>query len=100
FDEAIAEAKRAVELDPLSLVINSDLGVDYFFARRYDEAITQLRKTLEMDPGYYYGYVNLGQALDLKGARDAAIAEYQKARALNDDPYPPWTARSLLWLVW
>jgi TolB-like protein/Flp pilus assembly protein TadD len=87
FDEAIAEAKRAVELDPLSLVINSDLGVDYFFARRYDEAITQLRKTLEMDPGYYYGYVNLGQALDLKGARDAAIAEYQKARALNDDPY-------------
>ena len=87
FDEAIAEAKRAVELDPLSLVINSDLGVDYFFARRYDEAITQLRKTLEMDPGYYYGYVNLGQALDLKGAPDAAIAEYQKARALNDDPY-------------
>src|SRR5262249_37014142 len=87
FDEAITEAKRAVELDPLSLVINSDLAVDYFFARRYDEAITQLRKTLEMDPGYYYAYVNLGQALDLKGARDAAIAEYQKARALNDDPY-------------
>jgi TolB-like protein/Flp pilus assembly protein TadD len=86
FDEAIAEAKRAVELDPLSLVINSDLGVDYFFARRFDDAITQLRKTLEMDPGYYYGYVNLGQALDMKGARDAAIAEYQKARALNDDP--------------
>src|SRR5215475_7694987 len=87
FDEAIAEGKRAVELDPLSLVINSDLGVDHFFARRYDEAITQLRKTLEMDPAYYYGYVNLGQALELKGARDAAIAEYQKARALNDDPY-------------
>jgi len=87
FDDAIAEARRAVELDPLSLVINSDLGVDNFFARRYDEAITQLRKTLEMDPGYYYGYVNLGQALELKGARDAAIAEYQKARALNDDPY-------------
>ena len=87
FDEAIAEAKRAVELDPLSLVINSDLGVDNFFARRYDEAITQLRKTLEMDPGYYYGHINLGQALELKGARDAAIAEYQKARELNDDPY-------------
>lgn len=87
FDEAIAEGRRAVELDPLSLVINSDLGVDNFFARRYDEAITQLRKTLEMDPGYYYAYVNLGQALELKGARDAAIAEYQKGRALNDDPY-------------
>jgi TolB-like protein/Flp pilus assembly protein TadD/class 3 adenylate cyclase len=87
FDEAITEAKRAVELDPLSLVINSDLGVDNFFARRYDEAITQLRKTLEMDPGYYYAYVNLGQALDLKGSRDEAIAAYKKAIALNDDPY-------------
>jgi tetratricopeptide (TPR) repeat protein len=86
FNDAIAEGKRAVELDPLSLVINADLGVDYYYARRYDEAIAQLRKLLEMDPGYYFAYVTLGQALEMKGARDAAIAEYQKARALNDDP--------------
>jgi TolB-like protein/Tfp pilus assembly protein PilF/phage shock protein PspC (stress-responsive transcriptional regulator) len=86
FDDAIAEGKRAVELDPLSLVINSDLGVDYFFARRYDEAIAQLQKTLEMDPGYYFAHIMLGQTLEMKGAPDAAIAEYQKARALNDDP--------------
>jgi TolB-like protein/Tfp pilus assembly protein PilF len=86
FDDAIAEGKRAVELDPLSLVINSDLGVDYFYARRYDEAIAQLRKPLEMDPGYYFAHLVLGQALETKGAPDAAIAEYQKARALNDDP--------------
>ncbi|HEV3099622.1 MAG TPA: tetratricopeptide repeat protein [Candidatus Udaeobacter sp.] len=86
FNDAIAEGKRAVELDPLSLVINADLGVDYYYARRYDEAIAQLRKLLEMDPGYYFAYITLGQALEMKGARDAAIAEYQKARALNDDP--------------
>jgi TolB-like protein len=86
FNDAIVEGKRAVELDPLSLVINADLGVDYYYARRYDEAIAQLRKLLEMDPGYYFAYVTLGQALEMKGARDAAIAEYQKARALNDDP--------------
>jgi TolB-like protein/Flp pilus assembly protein TadD len=86
FDDAIAEGKQAVELDPLSLVINSDLGVDYFFARRYDEAIAQFHKTLEMDPGYYFAHVMLGQTLEMKSAPDAAIAEYQKARALNDDP--------------
>jgi TolB-like protein/Flp pilus assembly protein TadD len=86
FDDAIAEGKQAVELDPLSLVINSDLGVDYFFARRYDEAIAQLHKTLEMDSGYYFAHVMLGQTLEMKSAPDAAIAEYQKARALNDDP--------------
>ena len=86
FDDAITEGKRAVELDPLSLVINTDLGSNYCYARRYDEAIAQLRKTLEMDPGFYIAHVVLGQALDAKGARDAAIVEYQKARALNDDP--------------
>src|SRR5881275_1399331 len=86
FDDAIAEGKRAVELDPLSLVINTDLGSNYCYARRYDEAIAQLRKTLEMDPGFYIAHLVLGQVLDAKGARDAAIAEYQKARALNDDP--------------
>jgi TolB-like protein/Flp pilus assembly protein TadD len=86
FDQAIAEGKRAVELDPLSLVINADLGVNYCYARRYDEAIAQLSKTLEMDPGYYFAHINLGQALEMKGDRDGAIAEYQKARALNEDP--------------
>jgi tetratricopeptide (TPR) repeat protein len=87
FDEAIAEGKRAVELDPLSLVINADLGMNYYYARRYDEAITQLRKTLEMDPGYYYAHVDLGQVLAAKRAFGEAISEYQKARALNDDPF-------------
>ncbi len=86
FDDAIAEGKRAVELDPLSLVINTDLGSDYYYARRSDEAIAQLHKTLEMDPGFYIAHVVLGQALDAKGAREAAIVEFQKARALNDDP--------------
>jgi len=86
FDDAIAEGNRAAELDPLSLVINADVGANYYYARRYDEAIAQLRKTLEMDPGYYYAYITLGEALEMKGAGDTAIAEYQKARALNDDP--------------
>jgi len=86
FDDAIVEGKRAVELDPLSLVINTDLGSDYYYARRYDEAIAQLRKTLEMDPGFYIAHLVLGQVLDAKGARDAAIVECQKARGLNDDP--------------
>jgi TolB-like protein/Tfp pilus assembly protein PilF len=87
FDEAIAEGKRAIELDPLSIVINADLGADYYFARRYDEAIAQLRKTNEMDPGYYFAYVTLGEALEMSGDRQSAIANYQKARALNDDPF-------------
>jgi len=87
FDDAIVEGKRAVELDPLSLIINADLGTDYYFARRYDESIAQLRKTVELDRGFYYVRLNLGEALAAKGAFDEAIAEYQKGHALNDDPF-------------
>jgi adenylate cyclase len=86
FDEAITEVKRAIELDPLSLVINTDMGNTYYRARRYDEAIDQMRKTVEMDPGFYYVHWNLGSALAAKGNLSAAIEEYLKARALNDDP--------------
>jgi tetratricopeptide (TPR) repeat protein len=39
-----------------------------------------------MDRGFYFAYRRLGQALQAAGAREAAIAEYQKAQALNDDP--------------
>jgi len=87
FDRAIAESKRAVELDPLSLVINTDLGTDYLVARRYDEAIAQLHKTIEMDPRFYLTHWDLGQVWQLKGQLNEAIAEYRKAVELNDDPF-------------
>lgn len=85
FDEAIAENKRAVELDPLSPVINTDLGVTLYLARRYDQAIEQLRKTLAVDPAFFYAHYNLGIALQLKGNLSAAISEYEKAAQLSGD---------------
>jgi len=86
FDKAIAELNRALRLDPLSLIINADLGVGLMTARRYDEAIAQLRKTVEMDPYFYYAHLHLGKALQLNGQLDEAMTEYKKAAALNDDP--------------
>jgi TolB-like protein/Flp pilus assembly protein TadD len=86
FDEAIKEGERAVELDPLSLIINADLGSTLMIARRYDEAIAQLRRTLALDGNFAYAHWNLGESLYLKGDVTAAIAEYQKAAALDDDP--------------
>ena len=86
FDNAIAEVKRALELDPHSLIINADLGRTYYFARRYDEAIEQLHKTLEMDPNFYFAHRHLGAALIVKGDFKTAIAEFEKARTLNNDP--------------
>jgi tetratricopeptide (TPR) repeat protein len=86
-EREIAEMKRALELDPLSLIINTNLGEAYIYAHRYDNAIAQLRKTVEMDTGFYFARYLLGNALELKGKLPDAMAEYQKAMALNDDPF-------------
>jgi TolB-like protein/Tfp pilus assembly protein PilF len=87
FDQSIAEAKRSIELDPLSMINNADFGNDYYFARRYDDAIAQFRKTIEIEPHSYLAHFYLGQALQLKGQLSEAIAEYRKAAQLDDDPF-------------
>src|SRR5881227_2969896 len=87
FDPGIAEAKRAIELDPLSLIINADCSYIYFNARRYDEAETQARKTLEMDSRFFLAHYYLGAVLQFKGQVAQAISEYQTGFDLNRDLY-------------
>ena len=87
-EREVAVMKRAVELDPLSLIINSNLGVAYIHADRLDEAIAQLRKTVELDGTFYYARYNLAQALELKGLIPEATAEYQKTMSMTEDPVP------------
>lgn len=84
-DEAIAEGARAVELDPLSPIINMDQANNYIIAGRYDEAINQIRKALELDPQFGAAHYNLGLALELKGDVPGAIAEFKRASQLNNN---------------
>src|SRR3989442_6407393 len=60
FHEALAEAERAFELDPLDLLINVHVGWAYLYARRYDRAIEQLKKTNAMDPNLPASHLFLG----------------------------------------
>jgi tetratricopeptide (TPR) repeat protein len=78
-DQATAEMKRAQELDPLSLEITADLGLSFFFARRYDVAIEQFKKALEMDKNFIWARFFIGWADEQRGLIDKAIEEYQKA---------------------
>jgi TolB-like protein/Flp pilus assembly protein TadD len=84
----VAEMKRALELDPLSLIINSNLGVAYVRAGRLEEAVAQLRKAIELDDSFYPAHREYGLALELQGKIPEAIAQYEKAVALSDDPIP------------
>ena len=88
FDHALVEAKRAVELDPVSPIGHTDVATVYMYMteRRYDEAIAELRNTLEMEPDFYWAHRQLGLALELKGSPAEAIVEFQRAAELNDDP--------------
>ncbi|HEY6120780.1 MAG TPA: protein kinase [Pyrinomonadaceae bacterium] len=82
-NEAIAERKRAEELDPLSLTINFALGMNFYYARNYDQAIEQFQKTLELDQNFPPARTYLPAAYEQKGMYDKAIAEFKSAASLQ-----------------
>jgi TolB-like protein/DNA-binding winged helix-turn-helix (wHTH) protein/Flp pilus assembly protein TadD len=83
YDEAIAEMRKAENLDPLSLIINADLAELLVLAHSYDESIQQSRKTIEMDPNFAFAHNQLAQAYLQKHMYDDAVAELQKAVQLS-----------------
>lgn len=84
-DEAIGESRRALELDPLSLIINTALGRALHSARRYDEAIEQLRKTIDLDPNFAEAHFHLALAYEGKRAYEDATRELEKYIELSGD---------------
>ena len=82
-EEALLEMKRALDLEPTSLVMNTFLGATLYFAGRYDDAIEQCRKTIEMDSNFAVAHWHLGLAYEQKGMLGDAIAEIQKAITLS-----------------
>jgi len=81
--EAIAEMRKAQNLDPLSLIIGADVAEILLVAHSYDQAIEQSRKTIDLDPNFAVGHYELGQALVQKHMYKEAIAELQKAIELS-----------------
>lgn len=86
FDEAIAEAKRTEELEPLSFVASSHLGWIYYLSGQNDKAIEQCRKILERDPSSFPARRYLGLAYEAKGMYPEAIAEFQTGVKLSGSP--------------
>jgi len=85
FGEAIAEAEKARSLDPLSLIINANLGDAYFYARRFDKAVAQLQETSRLDSTFAPAHLYLGNALEQLGRHREGFASIERARALSGD---------------
>lgn len=80
--EAIAEMKKALELDPLSLPLNNLMGNMYMGAGDYDKAVQQFRSTVELDPTFPLTHFFFSTCLERIGKYEEAIAERQKGELL------------------
>ncbi len=82
-DEALAVIKRAEEMEPLSPIISSTVGVQLYDARQYDQAIEQLRRVIDTDANFPQAHLYLGWAYEQKGMFEEAIAEFEKGSKLS-----------------
>ena len=85
-EEAQRELQKAHELDPLSLLISTSIGWDYYASRQPDRAIEQLRKTLEINQEYGPARRLLEICYEQKGMYKEAVAEWQKTFTLANNP--------------
>jgi serine/threonine-protein kinase len=85
FDESNAEGRRAHELEPFSLTINSDVGRHLYYARQYEPALGVHHTSLAMDQNFARGHLELGYVLSQTGRADQAIAEFQRALSIDKE---------------
>lgn len=83
FNDALIEARRAIELDPLSMIILCEGARDLYIARQYDEAIDQYEKSIEVDSKFPIAHKGLAEVYVQKGMYDAAVREIERAIALS-----------------
>jgi tetratricopeptide (TPR) repeat protein len=78
-EEAHAEMRRALDIDPLSVAINADLGLYFYYTRQHERAEEQFFKALEMDQNLKELHLYLFQTYMERGMFEEAFAEAEKA---------------------
>ncbi|MGD0587890.1 MAG: tetratricopeptide repeat protein [Thermoplasmata archaeon] len=81
FAEALTEMRKALELDPVSMAVNTGFGHVLYLSRDFDGAIEQYRRALELDPTFGPAHLWFGRPFLQKGMFKEAIAEIQQAVA-------------------
>ncbi len=78
-EEGIAELKKALELDPFSPIINTNLGRVLYWAHQYDRAAEQEKKTLDADPDFGPAHARLAEIYEAKGMYQEALRVVEKS---------------------
>ena len=87
--EAIAEIRRALELEPLSPIINAQVGSFYYYGRQYEQAVRESQKAVEIYPAYYQPHLHLGMTYAVQRMQKDATIELERALQFSQGaPYP------------
>jgi serine/threonine protein kinase/tetratricopeptide (TPR) repeat protein len=87
FDEALAQMKIALELDPLNILILVRTGYVYLYKYDFDTALTYYNKIIQIEPALAGGYHGLQDIYGIQGKYDLAIEAGEKAAKLgNNEP--------------
>jgi len=82
-EEALEWARRAVELDPLSAIVQTAPGQAYYLSRKFETALVEYRKLLELDPTGPSSHFYVAWALEQLGRYDEAIEHHERAIELS-----------------
>jgi TolB-like protein/Flp pilus assembly protein TadD len=83
--DALVEETNAQQIDPLSLVINKNLGTVLYYAGELEQSITQYKKALELEPSFVRTHIYLGLSYVRSGMYSEAIVEYQEAVKISGE---------------
>ena len=82
-EEALAESRRILELDPLDLIINVHLAWHYYMAGQPEEAFQESQRVIDMEASFHWGHFFAGLSLDALGESRDAVVELRKAVELS-----------------
>ena len=93
-EQAIAEMKTALELDPFSPIYNTVFGCIYFYARKYDQSLEQFRKAIELNPDFFVTHYHLAWLYSQVGQYENAISQLTEGQRLSGNDRTVKTAAS------
>ena len=77
-DASVTAARKALELDPVSMFAHHFLGHVLYFGHRYREAINVFREAIELNPHYPRNHYTMGMCMFFLGDAEAAYAMISK----------------------
>lgn len=85
FRQGDAQIEKAMELDPLSVVMNWTRSYLYYYMRQYEKALAQFRRTLGMDPDFHRARFDMAVVYHVMGKRAEALATFEEWSAQRPD---------------